>query len=201
MEAKQIAVLAIGGVAVVGAVIYATKKMGSDSAPVAQTGTVVNNSPSLPSYTPTVQTYQPLPIGAIASGSKDSSPPGVNPAGLEVDPKPSVNTNTSRPPAQEEEDAVSDLLASMPGVATQPTPPKTGTPANPLTGNAAVIDGLYMELFGRHAEKDGLDFWLRHVESGQVDAGNIVQNLVRGAQNEDAPAVAMRRPDLVIAYR
>ena len=48
-----------------------------------------------------------------------------------------------------------------------------------------VIDGIYMGLFNRHAESDGLAFWANSFNQGYSTPGTIVWEISRGAQGPD----------------
>lgn len=51
-----------------------------------------------------------------------------------------------------------------------------------------TIDQIYVNLFGRHAELDGLVFWSTALDNG-VGIGNIAYQIFKGAQNADLDAV------------
>lgn len=53
-----------------------------------------------------------------------------------------------------------------------------------------VIDSIYMNLFNRHAEPDGLAYWTNEVNSGRLSAGAAAYGILIGAQNEDRVTVA-----------
>ncbi|WP_295993889.1 S-layer family protein [Rugamonas sp.] len=46
-----------------------------------------------------------------------------------------------------------------------------------------IVDSIYMNLFGRHAEPAGLTFWGNALESGQLNVGNIAYQIFQGAQD------------------
>jgi hypothetical protein len=48
-----------------------------------------------------------------------------------------------------------------------------------------VVDGIYMGLFNRHAEADGLAFWVNSFNTGASTPGTIVWEISRGAQGPD----------------
>jgi lysophospholipase L1-like esterase len=50
---------------------------------------------------------------------------------------------------------------------------------------AMVIDGIYMGLFNRHAESDGLTFWANSLNTWASTPGTIVWEISRGAQGPD----------------
>ena len=52
-----------------------------------------------------------------------------------------------------------------------------------------IIDSIYVNLFGRHAEPAGLSFWGNALDSGQLNIGNIAYQIFQGAQNADLVAV------------
>lgn len=56
--------------------------------------------------------------------------------------------------------------------------------------NASVINSIYMNLFGRSAEPDGLLYWSQQVNSGALTPGEAALGILLGAQNADAVAVA-----------
>jgi hypothetical protein len=51
--------------------------------------------------------------------------------------------------------------------------------------NVQMVDTVYMNLFGRHAEKAGLDYWVNLLDRHMMSVDNVVTTIVRGAQNED----------------
>ena len=54
--------------------------------------------------------------------------------------------------------------------------------------SAGVIDQIYMNLFGRHAEAEGLVFWATAYESKQLSLSNIVTVIAGAAQGTDKVA-------------
>jgi hypothetical protein len=54
---------------------------------------------------------------------------------------------------------------------------------------AEIIDTIYMNLFGRHAEPDGISFWGKALQSGAINIGNAAYQIFKGAQNADKVAV------------
>jgi S-layer protein len=50
---------------------------------------------------------------------------------------------------------------------------------------ADVIDSIYMNLFNRHAEADGLQFWTNAVDSGKITSGQAAYAILTGAQIDD----------------
>jgi hypothetical protein len=56
-------------------------------------------------------------------------------------------------------------------------------------GTAEVIDTIYMNLFGRHAEPDGIKFWGNLLLNGDVTMGNVALNIFNGAINDDKTTV------------
>lgn len=57
--------------------------------------------------------------------------------------------------------------------------------------NFEIIDQIYVNLFGRHAELDGLVFWNAALENG-LGVGKIAYQIFKGAQNEDLVAVGAK---------
>jgi Ca2+-binding RTX toxin-like protein len=55
---------------------------------------------------------------------------------------------------------------------------------------ADVVDSVYVNLFGRHAESAGLAYWTRLYESGAIGVADVVTVLADAAQGGDAVAVA-----------
>jgi len=58
-----------------------------------------------------------------------------------------------------------------------------------------IIDTIYMNLFGRHAELDGIKFWGSALDNKVLGIGNIAYQIMKGAQDtvggfQDATAVA-----------
>ncbi len=54
--------------------------------------------------------------------------------------------------------------------------------------NAAIVDQIYVNLFGRHAEAGGLQFWAKHLDAGNLTMDNVVTEVSRGAQGSDLVA-------------
>ncbi|QGZ39520.1 uncharacterized protein DUF4214 [Pseudoduganella flava] len=54
---------------------------------------------------------------------------------------------------------------------------------------ADVVDTIYMNLFGRHAEAAGLVHWVTLLNNGTWNLGQIALAIAQGAQNEDLTAV------------
>lgn len=48
-----------------------------------------------------------------------------------------------------------------------------------------IVDTVYMNLFGRHAEAGGLDFWGPKVQSGAISVADLVKVIAAGAVNAD----------------
>jgi S-layer protein len=62
---------------------------------------------------------------------------------------------------------------------------------------AQIIDTIYMNLFGRHAELDGIKFWGSALDNKVLGIGNIAYQIMKGAQDtvggdQDATAVASK---------
>ncbi len=55
---------------------------------------------------------------------------------------------------------------------------------------ADIIDSVYVNLFGRHAEKAGLAFWTGLYEAGAIGPADVVAVLADAAAGADAQAVA-----------
>ena len=49
----------------------------------------------------------------------------------------------------------------------------------------AIVDTVYMNLFGRHAETGGLNFWGPKVASGAITTAGLVTEFLKGAVNPD----------------
>ncbi|HZH28063.1 MAG TPA: DUF4214 domain-containing protein [Azospirillaceae bacterium] len=56
--------------------------------------------------------------------------------------------------------------------------------------NAQIVNQLYNNLFGRDAEKAGLEFWVDALSRGTVNVGNIAFTMANGAQGDDAKVMA-----------
>jgi S-layer protein len=50
---------------------------------------------------------------------------------------------------------------------------------------AEVVDAIYMGLFNRHAEQEGLDFWVNSFNTGASTPATILWNVMMGAQGLD----------------
>lgn len=57
---------------------------------------------------------------------------------------------------------------------------------------AQRIDAIYMNLFNRHAEPAGIDYWGSRLDSGVFTINNIAISILIGAQNEDLTTVNNR---------
>jgi len=49
----------------------------------------------------------------------------------------------------------------------------------------AIVDTVYMNLFGRHAETAGLNYWGPKVASGAITTAGLVSEFLKGAVNAD----------------
>lgn len=60
-----------------------------------------------------------------------------------------------------------------------------------FTGKSSleIVDQIYVNLFGRHAELDGLNFWSDALDKKILGVGNIAYQIMKGAQNADLVAV------------
>ena len=56
-------------------------------------------------------------------------------------------------------------------------------------GNAAIIDQVYMNLFGRHAEGDGKAYWSDLLDKKILSIDHIVESLAAGARGSDMVAL------------
>jgi hypothetical protein len=63
-----------------------------------------------------------------------------------------------------------------------------------ITGSniATVIDSIYSGLFGRHAEAEGLAWWVNSFSTGASTPATILWELMKGAQGTDAQTVQNR---------
>ena len=52
-----------------------------------------------------------------------------------------------------------------------------------------IIDTVYLNLFGRHAESAGLSYWSKLYDAGAIGIADVVTALAKGAQGSDASAV------------
>jgi hypothetical protein len=60
------------------------------------------------------------------------------------------------------------------------------------TFGAEQIDAIYMNLFNRHAEQGGIDYWLGQVQKGELTPAGAAYGILVGAKNDDAIAVASK---------
>lgn len=51
-----------------------------------------------------------------------------------------------------------------------------------------IVDQVYMNLFGRHPDKAGLEFWALKLDQKVISIDNVVIQIVAGAQGSDATA-------------
>jgi hypothetical protein len=54
--------------------------------------------------------------------------------------------------------------------------------------NTQVVDQVYINMFGRHAELDGLLYWSNLLDRHAITLDNVVTTVVRGALGSDATA-------------
>lgn len=54
--------------------------------------------------------------------------------------------------------------------------------------NTLIVDTVYMNLFGRHAEAGGLQYWTLLLDQGAISISNVVTQIAAGAQGTDATA-------------
>ena len=57
----------------------------------------------------------------------------------------------------------------------------------------ALVDNLFLQMFGRHAEPEGLTFYLGDLQSGTRTLISIALDIANGAQNEDLSTLDNRR--------
>lgn len=55
--------------------------------------------------------------------------------------------------------------------------------------NAQIVNSIYLSLFGREAEKAGLDFFVGQLESGKLTINTIALNILDGAAGNDKQVV------------
>ena len=55
--------------------------------------------------------------------------------------------------------------------------------------SAEIVDAIYMNLFGRHAEAAGLVYWANKLNAGELNIGNVARIISTSAQNEDLVAI------------
>lgn len=89
--------------------------------------------------------------------------------------------------------AVANAFAASPEYKLNFTDATTGA----MKSTAAIIDTIYMNLFGRHAELDGIKFWGNAYDTGILGIGNIAYQIMKGAQDteggfQDKTAVASK---------
>lgn len=53
----------------------------------------------------------------------------------------------------------------------------------------AIVDQIYMNLFGRHAEIEGLTYWALKLQKGEQTFGQIAYTIAHSAQNDDLIAI------------
>lgn len=59
-------------------------------------------------------------------------------------------------------------------------------------GHTEVVDRLYMNLFGRHADSEGLKFFGGALASGQASVEQVVLGMISGAQQQDREVLENR---------
>ena len=59
--------------------------------------------------------------------------------------------------------------------------------------NEDLLSGLYMQLFSREPDPEGLAFYLSALESGSLDFTSIALDILNGAQNEDLDIVEAKQ--------
>lgn len=55
----------------------------------------------------------------------------------------------------------------------------------PSMSTAEKVNVAYLNLFGREAEAEGLDYWVDEIESGNISQSNMILALVNGAQDSE----------------
>jgi hypothetical protein len=55
--------------------------------------------------------------------------------------------------------------------------------------SAEIVDAIYVNLFGRHAEAAGLVYWALKLDKGELNIGNVARIISQSAQNEDLVAI------------
>jgi hypothetical protein len=58
-----------------------------------------------------------------------------------------------------------------------------------LTDNAHLVDGLYINLFGRHGDVGGLSYWTGLLDTGKVTLPTVIEAIAAGAVGADAEAL------------
>jgi hypothetical protein len=57
---------------------------------------------------------------------------------------------------------------------------------------AAIVDAIYVNLFGRHAEAEGLVYWAKKLINKELNIGNVALIISQSAQNEDLVAITAK---------
>lgn len=57
---------------------------------------------------------------------------------------------------------------------------------------AEIVDAIYMNLFGRHAEAEGLVYWANKLINKELNIGNVALIISQSAQNEDQVAITAK---------
>ncbi|MGZ3183613.1 MAG: DUF4214 domain-containing protein [Telluria sp.] len=58
-----------------------------------------------------------------------------------------------------------------------------------LTDNAHLVDGLYINMFGRHGEPGGLSYWSGLLDTGKATVPTVIEAIAAGAVGTDAEAL------------
>jgi hypothetical protein len=61
------------------------------------------------------------------------------------------------------------------------------------------VDAVYLNLFGRHGETAGVDYWTNLMTNGTITIDNVVTSMAKGAQGNDL-LVYDGRVDVAIAF-
>lgn len=57
---------------------------------------------------------------------------------------------------------------------------------------SARVDAIYINLFGRHAEAEGQDYWSKQLDGGKLTINNVAMAVLSGAQSTDAATISNR---------
>jgi hypothetical protein len=151
-----------------------------------------DSSSSLPSFTPSAYSFSPIVSSPVSTESShnNSEIPGAPSQSINLPTVQPVQVQQSQPPSFQAPENNCALCNAVSNIASNTTAlNSTQNNQQNLTSTQSFVEQQYETLFGRTADKEGLQFWSNAIDSGTLKMSDATKNIAQGAVGNDITAV------------